>query len=322
MRFARALSALLALSLLTGCDVNAFLPKNSGGTGEDLRPNTNFNPALSEAELKTVSALVPSLQDALAQGGATAGIVNTLKSVSAFAESPASSYRVAAEDPELTWPDEGEIDWKPFDADHEQYEALKDYFSGDIGSTENPHGWFLHGDFTLFGDVKANGRAGFIANSDTLDPQNLQEFEAKVKAEVTVTEVPEEAFAALAQLKDAEIVLNLEKQKTYTRDSISGDFTITPKEGEESKGTLRANLRTKGWSVDIVTVAEDGGDILVRMTMDPSGAGSATVFKVVGFDSDDKPILDEESKIKVSWGPEQKLIYNGKQANIDLYPKR
>jgi|GEM_PF-2285383 len=268
MKLTRALPAFLALSLLTGCDINAFLPKTPDGKGAITNPNTNdVQLQLTEAELKSVNALEGGLFDALAQGNSTAGVVNTLKSVAAFTGGSASGYRISSVD--------GPIVWNPVDTDHEHYTKLKDKFSGDFGTGN--HSWHLRGDFTLLDGLTATGTASLATNGATATLGTMKDFAATVTVEMDVKDVPQDKGEEIKSLANSRINLTIEKPVGPIQDFLEGYFTMS-KGDVTSKGLLEVDLLRETWKITILSKDEAGNDVALRLTSELGGSGRMTVY--------------------------------------------
>ena len=278
MTLTRALPAFLALSLLTGCDINAFLPKTPDGKGAITNPDPNEGQLqLSEAELKSVNALSGGLFDALDQGTTTAGVVNTLKSVAAFTGG-SSSYRVSNTGAKITDP----IDWNKVtktqvDSSHAHSDKLKDRFVGEYGT--GPNSWHLIGDFILPDGLTATGTASIVTNGETPTFDKMGDFEAVIRAELDVKATSDNLSQEATALAGSQINMNLYKPKGAIQDYFDGPFTMT-KDGVESTGRLEIDLLKETWTITIYHPIEEVlvRDVAIRLTYDASGNSIARVY--------------------------------------------
>lgn len=299
MKLTRAIPALLALSMLTGCDMNAFLPKE--GTNPVQNPSTNnFSNKLTDAELKSVAALQSGLVDASSQGLAAAGAVNTLKSVAALRS--VSAYRISA----LTWPTE-DITWDDVVEGHDHYETLNGKFAGRMGTSEEPAGWYLDGTFTLMPQFTVTGQASLVTNGEAVTLSTLDKLAATASVEFTIASVP--AGDDLKALKDSTIALELTKAKGAPSNVLSGEFTLT-QGGQESKGALFVDIMYDTWTIEIPSKDEDNNLIFISLTKDADGTCSGRVYGAKNGKID-----TAAEKAKFSWGKDNKLKFNGKSTD-------
>jgi hypothetical protein len=303
MKLTRAIPAILALSMLTGCDMSTFLPNNDG---KDQVKNdvNNLGNKLSEAELKSVAAFKGGLVDAAGQGLAAAGTVNALKSVAALVS--VSAYRISS----LTdFPDsesEG-IRWNnAFTSDNGQFTGKK----GE-GKLNGLDGWYLDGTFTLIKDFQATGKAMFQASGQNVDPNKLDEYQASAKVDILVSQVPENAPAELANLKDSQVYLELSKVAGAST-VLEGEFKIT-KNSVESKGTLEIELLANTWKVVVPSVDDENKQVFISLTRESNGAGAGRVYGAKNGAVD----YDTE-KASFSWGSDGKVKLNGKATDVVL----
>lgn len=311
MKLTRAIPALLALSMLTGCDMTAFLPKD--GTDSGQNPNTNnFSNKLTEAELKSVAALQSGLIDASSQGLAAAGAVNTLKSVAALRS--VSAYRISA----LTWPAGADITWAEVDEEHPQFETLNGKFAGRMGTSgpseeapDNIPGWYLDGAFTLTPQFTAAGSASIITNGETVTLSTLDKLAATASVELKIDSVP--AVDDLQGLKDSTIAVTLTKAKGAPSNLLSGEFTLKPQGGKASKGALFVNIVYDSWTVEIPSKDENNNLIFISLSKDADGACSGRVYG-----AKEGKIDTTAEKAKFSWGKDNKLKYNGKSTDVTM----
>lgn len=302
MKLTRAIPAVLALSMLTGCDMNAFLPKNPDGKNTIQDPGTNIANKLSDAELKSVAAFKGGLVDAAGQGLAAAGTVNALKSVAALRS--VSAYRISS----LTeFPGPGDVTWEP------DYTSTDGKFTGKKGegTFNGQNGWYLDGAFTLIPDFSATGKAMFQANSQEVDPNKLDEYQASAKVDILVEQVPANAPAELANLKDAQVYLELSKVAGAST-VLEGEFKIT-KNSVESKGTLEVELLANTWKVVIPSVDDENNPVFISLTRESNGAGAGRVYGAKNGAVD----YDTE-KASFSWGSDGKVKLNGKATDVVL----
>ena len=306
MTLTRALPAFLALSLLTGCDINAFLPKPTGGKGAITNPDPNEGQLqLSEAELKSVNALKGGLFEALEQGSTTAGIINTLKSVAAFT-GEAQGYRVASVnasslDLETIKP---LVSYAWLDSAHPKYDKLKDKFSDGSygeGAGDGYKAWGLSGRFKLDKRLGIWGRAFMATNGQTPSFDKMGDFEAKLEAEVWITSATVNGVddPDLKDLVDSEFVIKLNKPKGPIQDYLSGEFTQTKLDRDTwikttSTGLLEIDLLNETWTITMFSKGEQNKDVAIRLTYDPKGGSVARVYDVKKPESDkesDKPMV-------------------------------
>lgn len=319
MKLLRAVPALLALSLLTGCDVNALLAKTGPGNNSNQIPNNDqqLDQVLTDAELKSVAAFQGGLVDAAGQGLAAAGTVNALKSVAALRS--VSAYRIASaegEKGEEETPWEGP-DWETFDWDqggwsdldpgHENYDSLKDIFDGgsDGGTltSDTPKGWYLKGNFTLADGFTAEGKAGLVTNDKELTASTLNEFKASAYVEVTITTVPgtDERLKMLEGTKLALTLTNPEGGAGYLR----GEFMLN--DDPEAKGTLIVDLLDDSWTVVIPTENEDGEEAFISLTKSTDGGWIGRVF---GAKDEQDNLTNQLAEF--NWNDDGALRINGK----------
>ncbi|MNX19683.1 hypothetical protein D3C86_496100 [compost metagenome] len=304
MKLTRAIPAVLALSMLTGCDMNAFLPKNPDGKNTIQDPGTNIANKLSDAELKSVAAFKGGLVDAAGQGLAAAGTVNALKSVAALRS--VSAYRTAS----ITgFPDGGTsgISWEnPYTSENNQFTGKKG-----AGKLNDLDGWYLDGTFTLIKDFTATGQAMFQASGNGIDPNKLDEYQASAKVDILVTQVPADAPTELANLKDSQIYLELNKVAGAST-VLEGEFKIT-KNSVEAKGTLEIELLANTWKVVVPSVDDENKQVFISLTRDANGAGAGRVYGA----KDGKADYDTV-KAEFSWGSDGKVKLNGKATDVVL----
>ena len=106
MKLNRVIPAFLALSLLTGCDINGlmagFNPNGKNGKGGEIVDENKETPkatweSLSEEEKTVINDYTELVFEAAGQGLAAAGTFDALKSVSALTSN--SAYRISSAGP-------------------------------------------------------------------------------------------------------------------------------------------------------------------------------------------------------------------------------
>lgn len=313
MTLTRALPALLALSLLTGCDqLNGLIPqpKNTGNNPGN-NPGTNTGEQLqqlTQAELKSVAAFQGGLTDAANQGAAAAGTISTLKSVAALKS--VGAYRINA----ITFP--GDLTWEA---------ATSDGFAGQWARHVNPENnkdstFYLKGDFTPMAGFEATGSAAFQSVGD---PTKLAEgFTGTISLDLGISKAPD-AAKGLEGSKLELSVTNGGQMNTL----LTGTFDITPPEGGAAaavvKGDFGVQALTNNSSWWVMTASKDANDNLtfVKLSFNSDGSGNGNVYGFLASGSANVVNYDVKHAT-FNWGKDGKgkvkLLPEGKEADIEM----
>ena len=286
MNLTRTLSAVLALSLLTACDIASLMPDFNKKPG--TLPSGDDNPAapveLTAEEKAKLEGYTAGAQNASAQSMAAVTAINALKSVAAFGSSQ-SPYRTAA----LTFP-EGVI-WNENFSD--------DRFTGRYGTKSNEY--HMDGTFTLKPGVTAEGQASLVSNQkpslDTMDT-----FRATASVEVKMGVVPDSESAALRALSREIIKVDLKKDQPGISPILVGTYVFQDSNLMNGKGNLEVNILNNAWTVECKDALFGAW---YRMNFEPNGAGQGTMYWGKTAGGVEGP--DYHQKIgTISWGVDGK----------------
>lgn len=269
MKLKRAIPALLAMSVLTGCDVDTLLAGSKKDQNIIEEGNPSNQQVLTADELKSVAAFEASAIDAAGQGLAAAGTADALKSVAALKS--VGAYRIATLEPnpdDLPADDDGR--WVAFNPD--------DKFAGHkIEDTAGDFRYFyLKGDFTPIENFTTGGKAMLKSSNVNFDLSKIKDYQAEVKLDVTVKNVPGNVDK-FASLKDSRIELALSKLEA-TSTLLEGTFKIS-KGDKIDEGEITIDLNSETWSVTVPAGVDNGGKpMFVSLEKQPNGAGQGTFY--------------------------------------------
>ncbi len=313
MKLTRAIPALLALSMLTGCDMNAFLPK-SGQNEKDPTPTTQTDLTLSQSDLKSVAAFQSGLTSAANQGATAAGSIGALKSVSGLKS--VAAYRLSAITPPAN------DAWSAVD----DGDGLGGKFTGEKASTSDLKGegtaddekaYYLKGTFTPMADFSATGIAMF-KSVGTVAAADPGKFEGQIALDLTITSAPDSAKS----LEGAKIDLEVTKPGGELTSSLTGTFgLLTAGATDPVKGKFGIQLFNDAWWVEVPSVDADGKLTFVKLNFSPDGTGSGTAYGSKQVDG--KDVTDYDVKVATyTWNAagkgKVKLIPSNKESEIQM----
>lgn len=292
MKSTRALPALLALSLLTGCDVASFMPDFNKSPVTKGPGTENPGPTLKEptAEQKEQAAeFADTTRSAAAQSLAAVTAINSLKSVAAFG-SPSSGYRTAG----ITLPDTPDA----------TQNIDNDTFNGTYSRLGNEY--YMDGTFSLKPDVTAEGQAKLETNQE-MPPSDMRSFRATASVEVTVGDISVEQNEFLLALTNKKVRVTLYKDSDLIESTLFGTYEIEDGQGLllGGQGKLEVDLLRNAWTVE--NIIHD--TFSQRMTFEPNGSGQGATYLVKpavgGF-----PQIDyDQPLVRFTWGVDGKLTF-------------
>lgn len=300
MNLTRALSAVLALSLLTACDITALMPDFNkkpgtlpGGDDQTTAPVELTAEEKAQFETYTTEALGAS-----AESMAAVTAINALKSVAAFGSAP-SGYRTSA----ITFP-EG-VTW--------QANYTHERFTGSYGTKTNEY--YMDGTFNIKSGVTSTGKASLLTNQkpsfDTMDT-----FRATASVEVKMGTVPASENAMLKSLAGADIKVDLKKDQPGIDPTLMGTYEITGGGGIlNGTGKLEVDILKNAW-----TVEKGNTSWAMRMTFEPNGAGQGTLYATMNPGM--TTVVNYDQKLgTMSWGEDGRgtMVIQGKSQDIRMF---
>lgn len=319
MKLNRVIPAFLALSLLTGCDINGlmagFKTDGKNGKGGEIVDENKDTPkatweSLSEEEKAVINDYTELVFEAAGQGLAAAGTFDALKSVSALTSN--SAYRISSAGPtvdlsklpglpftaENSGPGGGKA-WKSFDP---AYKSANGKFDGKMGElVDGGTAWYLDGRFTPVQDFVAEGQAVFKVSSGTLDLSQIQNFQAEAEIDAKIKGVPI-ALELVALINEPRIKLNLKKTEA-TSTILDGTFKLSRHEYVISEGEITFDLKDDTWSVLIPIDGSRWERLFVSLKTQRNGAGQADIYEETEGKAD-----YEKKRARFVWDKDGKLL--------------